>query len=176
LRRQSLLAIFQFPFRHARDRLDVWRRPVCAAHERGRALAKPVTVRFAGAVPSTIAAMMPGDSSGASRRMYRSPLSFTLGNPIVSAASLGFLAFLGAIGARAVGANVLRCTARVIFSGPWRRSRKEDAHAEARDNRRGRRSSGSPLHYVLFALPPVTSRRMPGVISFTPPARDPVER
>jgi hypothetical protein len=32
------------------------------------------------------------------------------------------------------------------------------------------------LHYVLFALPPVTSRRMPGVISFTPPARDPMER
>ena len=60
--------------------------------------------------------------------------------------------------------------------GPWRRSRKEDAHAEARDNRRGRRSSGSPLHYVLSALPPVTSRRMPGVISFTPLARGPVER
>ena len=33
-----------------------------------------------------------------------------------------------------------------------------------------------PLHYVLFALPPVTSRRMPGVISFTPRAREPVER
>jgi hypothetical protein len=107
------------------------------------------------------------------RPSVTAPISF---NPIVSAASLGFLAFLGAIGARAVGANVLRCTARVIFSGPWRRSTKEDAHAEARDNRRGRRSSGSPLHYVLFALPPVTSRRMPGVISFTPLARDPVER
>ena len=39
----------------------------------------------------------------------------------------------------------------------------------------GRENRG-PLHYVLFALPPVTSRRMPGVISFTPPARDPVER
>jgi hypothetical protein len=56
----------QFPFRPARDRFDVWRRPVFGAHERGRALARPVTVRFAGAVPSTIAAMMPGDSSGAS--------------------------------------------------------------------------------------------------------------
>jgi AAA domain len=33
LRRQSLLAIFQFPFRHAPDRFDVWRRPVCGAHE-----------------------------------------------------------------------------------------------------------------------------------------------
>ena len=65
------------------------------------------------------------------RPSVTAPISF---NPIVTAASLGFLA------------------------------------------RRGRRSSGSPLHYVLFALPPVTSRRMPGVISFTPPARDPVER
>ena len=37
--------------------------------------------------------------------------------PIVSAASLGFLAFLGAIGARAGGANILRATARVTFWG-----------------------------------------------------------
>ena len=35
----------------------------------------------------------------------------------VSAASLGFLALLGAIGARAGGANVLRATARVTFWG-----------------------------------------------------------
>ena len=37
--------------------------------------------------------------------------------PIVAAASLSFLAFLGAIGARAGGANVLRGTARVTFWG-----------------------------------------------------------
>jgi vacuolar iron transporter family protein len=37
--------------------------------------------------------------------------------PVVSAASLGFLALLGAIGARAGGANVLRATARVTFWG-----------------------------------------------------------
>ncbi|MFZ0174028.1 MAG: VIT family protein [Pseudolabrys sp.] len=37
--------------------------------------------------------------------------------PIVSAASLGFLALLGAIGARAGGANVLRATARITFWG-----------------------------------------------------------
>jgi vacuolar iron transporter family protein len=37
--------------------------------------------------------------------------------PIVSAASLCFLALLGAIGARAGGANVLRATARVTFWG-----------------------------------------------------------
>ena len=37
--------------------------------------------------------------------------------PIVSAASLCFLALLGAIGARAGGANVLRATVRVTFWG-----------------------------------------------------------
>jgi len=37
--------------------------------------------------------------------------------PVVSAASLGFLALLGAIGAKTGGANVLRATARVTFWG-----------------------------------------------------------
>src|SRR5580700_10575541 len=37
--------------------------------------------------------------------------------PFLSAASLGFLALLGAIGARTGGANVLRATARVTFWG-----------------------------------------------------------
>ena len=37
--------------------------------------------------------------------------------PMVSAASLVFLALLGAIGARAGGANILRATARVTFWG-----------------------------------------------------------
>jgi VIT1/CCC1 family predicted Fe2+/Mn2+ transporter len=37
--------------------------------------------------------------------------------PIVFAASLGFLAVLGAIGAKAGGANILRATARVTFWG-----------------------------------------------------------
>ena len=37
--------------------------------------------------------------------------------PIVSVASLCFLALLGAIGAKAGGANILRATARVIFWG-----------------------------------------------------------
>ncbi len=47
----------------------------CSAHEHGSALARPVTVRSAGAVPSTIAAMIRGErkASGASRRMCRSP-------------------------------------------------------------------------------------------------------
>ncbi|HEX5599188.1 MAG TPA: VIT1/CCC1 transporter family protein [Hyphomicrobiaceae bacterium] len=38
---------------------------------------------------------------------------------IVSAASLGFLALLGAIGATAGGANILRATARVTFWGAF---------------------------------------------------------
>ena len=38
--------------------------------------------------------------------------------PIIACASLGFLALLGAIGARAGGANILRATARVTFWGP----------------------------------------------------------
>lgn len=37
--------------------------------------------------------------------------------PVVAGASLGFLALLGAIGARAGGANMLRATARVTFWG-----------------------------------------------------------
>jgi VIT1/CCC1 family predicted Fe2+/Mn2+ transporter len=37
--------------------------------------------------------------------------------PVVSAASLGFLALLGAIGARTGGANILRATVRVTFWG-----------------------------------------------------------
>jgi VIT1/CCC1 family predicted Fe2+/Mn2+ transporter len=37
--------------------------------------------------------------------------------PLGSAASLGFLAFLGGVGARAGGANVLRATARATFWG-----------------------------------------------------------
>jgi len=37
--------------------------------------------------------------------------------PIVAAASLGFLALLGAIGGKAGGANILRATLRVTFWG-----------------------------------------------------------
>ena len=44
-----------------------------------------------------------------------SPLNLMI--PMVSAASLAFLALLGAIGARAGGANVLRATVRVTFWG-----------------------------------------------------------
>jgi hypothetical protein len=94
LRRQSLLAIFQFPFRHARAGSMCGGDRFAAPHERGRALARPVTVRFAGAVPLTIAAMIPGDSSGASGRMYRSPCPSRLAVPSYPLFSL-FSARLG---------------------------------------------------------------------------------
>jgi hypothetical protein len=43
----------------------------CSAHEQGSALARPVTVRSAGTLPSTIAAIMRSETkaSGASRRV-----------------------------------------------------------------------------------------------------------
>src|SRR5712671_5169346 len=46
----------------------------CSAHEYGSALASPVTVRLAGALPSAIAATMRGatKASGANRRTWRS--------------------------------------------------------------------------------------------------------
>jgi VIT1/CCC1 family predicted Fe2+/Mn2+ transporter len=37
--------------------------------------------------------------------------------PVVSIASLGFLALLGAVGAKAGGANIMRATTRVTFWG-----------------------------------------------------------
>jgi vacuolar iron transporter family protein len=37
--------------------------------------------------------------------------------PIVTIASLGFLALLGALGGKVGGANVMRGTARVVFWG-----------------------------------------------------------
>src|SRR5271157_580687 len=42
--------------------------------------------------------------------------------PVVSAASLGFLALLGAIGARTGGANIVRATVRVTFWGALARA------------------------------------------------------
>jgi vacuolar iron transporter family protein len=39
--------------------------------------------------------------------------------PVVSAASLGFLALLGAIGAQAGGAAIVRATMRVTFWGAF---------------------------------------------------------
>jgi VIT1/CCC1 family predicted Fe2+/Mn2+ transporter len=71
--------------------------------------ARPVQAALTSAVSFSIGAAMP------LLMVIVSPASALI--PIVSAASLGFLAFLGAIGARIGGANVLRGTVRVIFWG-----------------------------------------------------------
>jgi VIT1/CCC1 family predicted Fe2+/Mn2+ transporter len=71
--------------------------------------ARPVQAALASAATFSVGAAMP------LLMVLVSPAGALV--PIVSAASLGFLALLGAIGARAGGANVLRATARVTFWG-----------------------------------------------------------
>ena len=71
--------------------------------------ARPVQAALTSAVSFSVGAAMP------LLMVVVSPAGALV--PIVSAASLGFLAFLGAIGARVGGANVLRGTFRVIFWG-----------------------------------------------------------
>ena len=71
--------------------------------------ARPVQAALTSAVSFSVGAAMP------LLMVVVSPSDALV--PIVSAASLGFLAFLGAIGARVGGANVLRGTVRVIFWG-----------------------------------------------------------
>jgi vacuolar iron transporter family protein len=71
--------------------------------------ARPVQAALTSAASFTVGAAMP------LLMVVVSPAGALV--PFVSAASLGFLAFLGAIGARTGGANVLRGTARVTFWG-----------------------------------------------------------
>jgi VIT1/CCC1 family predicted Fe2+/Mn2+ transporter len=71
--------------------------------------ARPVQAALASATSFTVGAAMP------LLMIVVSPAAALV--PVVSAASLGFLALLGVIGARAGGANVLRATVRVTF---WR--------------------------------------------------------
>jgi len=71
--------------------------------------ARPVQAALTSAATFSLGAAMP------LLMVVVSPTSMLI--PIVSAASLGFLAVLGAIGARTGGANVLRATARVAFWG-----------------------------------------------------------
>ncbi len=84
---------------HARDELGISEattaRPVQAA------LTSAATFSVGAAMPLLAVLLSPSD----------------LLVPIVSAASLFFLALLGAIGARVGGANVMRATARVTFWG-----------------------------------------------------------
>jgi VIT1/CCC1 family predicted Fe2+/Mn2+ transporter len=71
--------------------------------------ARPVQAALTSAASFSVGAAMPV------RMVVVSPAGALV--PIVSAASLSFLTFLGAVGARAGGANVLRGTARVTFWG-----------------------------------------------------------
>ena len=84
---------------HARDELGIseitYARPVQAA------LTSAATFAVGAGMPLLMVVVSPAD----------------ILIPVVSAASLGFLALLGAIGGMAGGANVLRATARVTFWG-----------------------------------------------------------
>ena len=71
--------------------------------------ARPVQAALTSAASFSVGAAMPV------LMIVVSPSSALV--PIVSAASLGFLALLGAIGARVGGAHILRGTARVTFWG-----------------------------------------------------------
>jgi len=84
---------------HARDELGI--SEVTAARPVQAALTSAATFAIGAALPLLMVVV--------------SPTSLVI--PVVSAASLGFLALLGAIGAKAGGANVLRATARVTFWG-----------------------------------------------------------
>ncbi|ARN81171.1 VIT1/CCC1 transporter family protein [Methylocystis bryophila] len=84
---------------HARDELGI--SEITAA--------RPVQAALTSAASFSVGAAMP------LLMVVVSPASGLV--PIVSAASLGFLALLGAIGARAGGANALRATVRVTFWG-----------------------------------------------------------
>ena len=70
---------------------------------------RPVQAALTSAVSFSVGAAMP------LLMVVVSPTGVLI--PIVFAASLGFLALLGAIGGKAGGANVLRATARVTFWG-----------------------------------------------------------
>ncbi len=84
---------------HARDELGI----------SDMTVARPVQAALTSAVTFAVGAAMP------LLMVVVSPMSVLI--PVVSAASLVFLAVLGAVGARAGGADVLRATARVTFWG-----------------------------------------------------------
>lgn len=71
--------------------------------------ARPVQAAFTSAMTFSIGAAMP------LLMVLVSPANIRI--PVISAASLVFLAFLGAVGAKAGGANIVKATARVTFWG-----------------------------------------------------------
>jgi vacuolar iron transporter family protein len=84
---------------HARDELGI--SEITAARPVQAALTSAATFAVGAAMPLLAVMVSPRD----------------LLIPIVTIASLGFLALLGAVGAKAGGANILRATARVTFWG-----------------------------------------------------------
>ncbi len=84
---------------HARDELGI--SEITTARPIQAAMTSAMTVSVGAAFPLLMVVLAPP----------------SLLAPIVSAASLVFLALLGAIGARAGGASILRATARVAFWG-----------------------------------------------------------
>ena len=84
---------------HARDELGI--SEITAARPVQAALTSAASFSVGAAMPLTMVVVSPANALV----------------PVVSAASLGFLALLGAIGARAGGAKILRATARVTFWG-----------------------------------------------------------
>lgn len=84
---------------HARDELGIW----------DITTARPVQAALASAAAFSVGAAMP------LLMVVVAPAGTLV--PVVSAASLAFLALLGAIGAKAGGADVLRATIRVTFWG-----------------------------------------------------------
>ncbi|PSO13933.1 VIT family protein [Bradyrhizobium sp. MOS003] len=84
---------------HARDELGISEMTT----------ARPVQAAITSAVTFSVGAAMP------LLMVVVSPSNVLV--PVTSAAALGFLALLGAIGAKAGGANILRATIRVTFWG-----------------------------------------------------------
>jgi VIT1/CCC1 family predicted Fe2+/Mn2+ transporter len=84
---------------HARDELGITQMTT----------ARPVQAALTSALTFTVGAAMP------LLMVIISPANLLL--PLTSAASLGFLAVLGAIGAKAGGAGIMRATIRVTFWG-----------------------------------------------------------
>ena len=84
---------------HARDELGI--SEITTARPIQAALTSAATFAIGAAMPLLMVVVSPANALV----------------PTVSAASLGFLALLGAIGARAGGAKVVRATARVTFWG-----------------------------------------------------------
>ena len=84
---------------HARDELGI--SEITTARPIQAALASAAAFSVGAAMPLLMVVVSPGQVL----------------IPVVSVASLGFLALLGAIGAKAGGANILRATVRVTFWG-----------------------------------------------------------